>query len=797
MEILLLIAILILIIVLRNSILANNDLVRTLKITIENLQDDVRQLNKKMNDGVRPSPNAKPGDILSQTSPTPVTVVKPEAITPTPIERKTEEPTRPITSREEKKIIIEAPSYQQPVEYIEKESWFDRWLKNNPDIEKFIGENLINKIGIAVLVLGIAFFVKYAIDQDWINETGRVGIGLLSGGILIGLAHKMRNSYRSFSSVLVGGGLTVFYFTIAFAFHEYRLVSQPVAFIIMIVITIFAVLLSILYNRMELAILATIGGFFTPFLLTTGSNNHIALFTYLAVLNAGLIILAYYKNWKSLNLIALFFTLLIYGLWFANLAIDDKLPHADALFFATIFYFMFLTMNLISQVNVKGKLKAWDFGILLVINVSYYSVGMIILQQWNLLEYKGIFTAALGVINLILAYTLFRSKTLDKNFIYLLVGLTITYISLTAPVQLKGNYITLFWAAEAVLLLWLYQKSFIKLIKLSAVLVTVSMLISLLIDWVQVYSLDNDQLLNIILNKGVITSLFAAASLVFSFSLLRKEADTYYYSFLTNTLVRRTYITTAVIILLVAGLIEINYQFTSRLPNTGINFIYLQLYTVGFFTILFMVADKKKWNIDDYVRASITVLLFMLYLANAANIYAAEKEILLSGKNNVHLLTNILNPIAISTLLVHSLFYLIGRRQAFQKVFNGSMTLLSLALIIMISIELRNGLIWSSYDHPADIDKFENLYAKAILSIVWGVASFAMIWIGMKYRFKFLRITALVLFGITIVKLFTFDISNIAPGGKIAAFILLGILLLIVSFMYQRLKKLIIDAPEI
>ena len=113
--------------------------------------------------------------------------------------------------------------------------------KPETDLEKFIGENLLSKIGITVLVLGISFFVKYAIDQNWINEAGRVIIGLIAGGILIGIAHRIRNSYRSFSSVLMGGGLTVFYFTIAFAFHQYHLISQTAGFIIMVIITAFAV----------------------------------------------------------------------------------------------------------------------------------------------------------------------------------------------------------------------------------------------------------------------------------------------------------------------------------------------------------------------------------------------------------------------------------------------------------------------------------------------------------------------------------------------------------------------------
>jgi uncharacterized membrane protein len=117
----------------------------------------------------------------------------------------------------------------------------------------------------------------------------------------------------------------------------------------------------------------------------------------------------------------------------------------------------------------------------------------------------------------------------------------------------------------------------------------------------------------------------------------------------------------------------------------------------------------------------------------------------------------------------------------------------SIIIIIFFSVEVRNIYVWIMYENPASFADAENLYNKAGLSIVWGLLSFTFILLGMRYSFKTLRIIALLLFGITLLKLFVFDLKNIPPGGKILAFILLGVLLLTVSFMYQRLKKLIID----
>jgi uncharacterized membrane protein len=142
------------------------------------------------------------------------------------------------------------------------------------DLEKFIGEHL-SKIGIVILVLGIGYFVKYAIDKDWINEYGRTIIGLLAGGILIGLAHILRNSYKTFSSVLTGGGLAVLYLTIAIAFHQYHIFSQTVSFILMIGVTALSVFFSLLYNKKELAIFSQLGGYAAPFMISTGEENYI------------------------------------------------------------------------------------------------------------------------------------------------------------------------------------------------------------------------------------------------------------------------------------------------------------------------------------------------------------------------------------------------------------------------------------------------------------------------------------------------------------------------------------------
>ena len=126
---------------------------------------------------------------------------------------------------------------------------------------------------------------------------------------------------------------------------------------------------------------------------------------------------------------------------------------------------------------------------------------------------------------------------------------------------------------------------------------------------------------------------------------------------------------------------------------------------------------------------------------------------------------------------------------------NGFAWLISILLLVFFSIECKH-LYVAVLAQPASIEIYTAQYLKAGLTIVWALFSFTIMWLGMKYKYKTLRIVSLSIFSLALLKLFLFDIRNISEGGKIAAFIMLGVLLLVISFMYQRLKKIIIDNEE-
>ncbi len=762
---------------------------KKLREELQALKEQVARLSLPDTGEKEPAPIA-PSVALPEVKPEATPTIEPAV--PEPAYEKPLEETMFIIEEESEAIETLVVGKESPAPTPKKPGFFER----NPDLEKFIGENLVSKIGIAILVLAVGFFVKYAIDNDWIGTVGRVGIGIACGAILVALAHKLQKNYTAFSSVLVGGGLAVFYFTITLAYHEYHLFPQVAAFMIMVVITAFAVLLSLLYDRQELAVISLVGGFATPFMASSGSGSYISLFIYLIILNTGLLVIAYKKSWRLLNLLAFIFTVVIYAAWLILREYGDITVYRNGFIFATVFYLLFLVINLAHNIKENKRFIASDFGILLANTCLYFSAGLYLLAEAGAPHYRGLFSISMGLFNMLLSYILYRNKKVDSNILYLLIGITLTFVSLTAPIQLKGNNITLFWASEAVLLYWLYRKSGIRLMRLASGAITIAMLLSLIMDWMNVYgdyyftgALSKTHI-PVIINKGFITTLYASICCWALWKLFQPSDNRAgIYAMLPT---RLFYMITGGALLYLSGALEVGYQFSTRYPGTGLAILYGTLYTLAFITIAGMIITRLKvfsspvYNIMVYAAG---ILVYLLPVANAYYVqYQIFDGVLFSAHFTAHWLTAVL-----FVFLVLQLIRLIASGRAGLKNYTIATWVISLICIVFISIEgslLCNTLFYRA-DNP--VEDIQRVYVKTGLPIVWGLSSFTLMWLGMQKKFRALRIISLVLFGITLLKLFLFDIRNIPVAGKIAAFFSLGVLLLVVSFMYQRLKKIIIE----
>lgn len=819
MEITLLLVVILLLIIFNSGLRSR---VRELNQRIANIENYL----KKISSGSQPVSKEpvsviEPDPIMSvkatKTPPPPVKEMPP--VVPPPVVKDPVPPPvmvpEPVKVSETKTEPVNIP-LAEPVKptppITPKEGWYERFRKNNPDIEKFIGENLASKIGIAILVLGIAYFVKFAIDKNWINEVARTGIGILCGAIVMTFAHKLHKTYKSFSSVLVAGAISIFYFTIGIAFHQYHLFSQPVAFVIMLIITVFSVFLSVVYNRVELAALSITGGFAVPFMLSTGEGNYKVLFVYILILDLGMLVLAYLRKWNLINILAYAFTIILYVLWVEGKVIGaENPPYRGALFFGGVFYLVFVMMNIINNIKEKRPFGAIELSILISNTFIFYGVGMQLLHFYHP-EWQGIFSVALAGFNFICAFLLYKRFKADTRLVYLMIGLTLTFITLAAPVQLKGNYITLFWAAEAVVLLWLAQRSGIAVFRFASILISGLTGISLLMDWEQLYTAGYEWKLPVLINRACTSGLATTLSL-FSLSYLAgKEKETVrYLGMVFNPAVYKKAVLLAGIgVLYFTGLFETMYQFNYYADYFATQAIIFAAYHLLFFALLTFVSRFQKINESHtalVILNSVNLFAFVLVFALLPiedlkyNLFSVSALYGIQG-SQIGFLAHYVSLGA----AVYIAVWLFRRIKSAGKprALTWYISLLTVGVLVVSSGELLLHTIKFSVNGLTDVQESISVVEAQVSNvsrhvvkigfpILWGLLAFVYLFTGMKKRFKPLRIAALILLGITLLKLFLFDINTTSQAGKIIAFICLGLLLLVISFMYQKIKALIKD----
>ncbi|MGD1845469.1 MAG: DUF2339 domain-containing protein [Salibacteraceae bacterium] len=645
------------------------------------------------------------------------------------------------------------------------------------DPEKFIGENLINKIGIGILVLGLAYFVKYAIDQSWIGQGGQVAGGLFSGALLIGIGHWLHQRYRAFSSVLAGGGIAISYITLYLGFTDYELYSPAVAFAGMVAITAVAVGLSLLYDRQELTIVALLGGIATPFLANSGSSNTDALLTYLALLNSGILAVSWFKRWRTTNLITFLGTLIIFGgIVLLNSGGWYHLGTGKSLLFATIFYLQFGSIALMHNLRTASKFKALELFLYLSNTFFYYACCMYLLPMFSERFLNGYFTAALAVVHIALAFGLSRHSGTDRNLLMLMVGLAVSLVSLVAPVHFHGNAITLFWAAEAALLLYMWGRTGFRFFRWSGHLIAVLTLLSLSMDW-GLNRLDMNS--GFFAHPVYLTNWGVAIVLGAVYFLFRR-----FFPALKEQV--KVYLHLAGIVLYFGHVIELN-RFLGFLDQ-GFQFsaaAFLCFHLAIFLPVQWKASRSENdiFQMGSLLWACVVLMVGWLIKIEWASTYSSASWL------SMVLHYTALGLSAIATLHgVKALHFLSGKNGDGAKVGHW---LLAFGLVAHASLELDYLLIQLFAGKTSIVALMRHSHLIGY-PVVWGLLAFGLLLWGMRQQIRHVRIIGLTVFGVILLKLFLFDVQSMSEAGRIVAFIALGVLLLVVSFLYQKLRHLIL-----
>ena len=705
-----------------------------------------------------------------------VPIVHNEDIRPSTVEipiQETEDKTPEV--EEETPETIEEPveeEQEEPAMAMEEEEEIEEYATSETNFEKYIGENLFGKIGILIFIIGIGFFVKYAIDQNWINETARTLMGYAVGAGMLVLAERLHKRYHTFSSLLAGGAFGIYYLITAIAFHYYALFSHTIAFVILCVTTIFMSAVSVLYDRKELAVTALVGGFIAPFIISTDSSSIISLQIYITILNIGMFCLAMYKKWAILPMVSFAFTYII--LWgttaLGSFSDSEAVTTYPTLFaFATLFYVIFLLpVIFILRTQYGENTRLGLLGIITANSFMYLIYGDFLLQNFkassDATAYLAFFIAAVNLaIHLYLRFRVEGQDTLRN----LMLGLAVTFASMGIPILFSAANVLMVWAAESVLLLWLFTK-----------------------EKNRIYELASAVLL--------LLTLGALAYYRITDTFIHDTGDSLFFNgaFFVTTFVSIAYYVVAVIMQFNKELFSDMKRLIAYTPCNAI------AYALGFSILFLAFRDNFHFHLEQPISEYASLLTANIMLLGGAlilrkrfeiseNKLAYEISLYLAGILFAMTVWNYTDP---EGLLLRWLMALVTIAYM-AYCMRGQLLVTSNQRNLHTEYSIISTLMWLTLTRLLLIT-FNEVNFSTAFSLSLGIAAFILMCIGMRYHSKEIRIVSLAEFGIVIGKLILNDVWAMPALGKIIVFISLGAILLILSFLYQKLKDALFNEKE-
>ena len=322
------------------------------------------------------------------------------------------------------------------------------------DLESLIGGSVFSWIGIIFVTLAAGFALKLAFDNNWISPAVRVSIGALAGLGLLGLAERLRRrGMRPYAYVLSGGGVLILYLSVYAAYDFYQLLSQPVAFLLMTAVTAIAVLLSVRHDALAVAVLGLVGGFLTPILLSTGQDNQVALFTYVSLLDGGVLAVAYFKRWRVLDFLSFVATALMTLGWAFKFYDRGKLW--TTLLFVSLFFVVYSLLSLFHNVLPRRRSRWFDVSLLGANATLYFGFCY---AMWADAAYADAAPATQALLISAFFGGLFyaaraRSRD-DRLLVYAYVAAAVTFLTAAVAIQLELQWVTIVWAVEGLMLTW-------------------------------------------------------------------------------------------------------------------------------------------------------------------------------------------------------------------------------------------------------------------------------------------------------------------------------------------------------
>lgn len=656
-------------------------------------------------------------------------------------------------------------------------------------MEYAIASTWLLRVGIVILVTAVGFFLKYSIDRDMIGPMGRVGLSVFCGVAMLAAGMKMLGrKYHAFGQGLIGGGIATLYFSVFASFHFYRMIDMFAAFGLMIFLTVCAGGMAVRFDSMLVAILGILGGYGTPIMLRTGVVDFVGLFSYLLLLGTGVLGISYKKNWPLLNYLSFVFT---YGLFFG--AMSSK-PYANEHFwqvmpFLSGLFVLFSTaVFLFNLVHRARSTLLEPIGLLINAGIYFVTSYRLVDQAFGY-RWVAVVTLALAAFYVAHVWYFLVRRLLDRELLFCFIGLAAFFLAVTVPLLLSAEWITVSWAIQALVMLWIagkLQSEFLR--HVAYVLYLIVAVRFCLVDLPHQYSAGIVRATGVpmgeffwLMLQRLVAFGIPIASMAGAFRVLTAPDAAPLAIDKANDIsgwVRERWAVRAAAIAAIAMLfvflhLELNQTFFYFYPPLRLPVLSLLWIALCVWMLYEYLARPSRLVLAALVT-SVAALVVKLFVFDLPSWQVEQMRIYGGDYVFLDAAMRLVDFGAIIAFLYFGFRLLSGdvRARRAGQVLGGAALAL---LFVYLSLE---------------VNTFLGCYVKGLqaggISILWASFALAMLLAGIGKGIGPLRYTALALFAVVAWKVFFSDLARLEPIYRIVAFAVLGALVLSGSFLYLK-----------
>lgn len=678
-------------------------------------------------------------------------------------------------------VSRETPDTPQPLRYRAPEG---PEIPFRIDWEQVLGRNWFAIIGGIAVVLGIGFFLKLAFDNNWINDVGRIALGVVVGTGFLGVGEYAQRRVPRWAQAVTASGAAILYLTIYAAFGLYVLISPTVAFLLLAVVVTVAVLLALRYESLVIALLGLVGAFISPVLLGPDLPDERLALVYILIVDVGILAVSTFRNWRWLTLVGLAGSYGIFAYWMLEVPGFNPVVAQIAL---TGIFLTFAAATPLFHILWRRMPKATDLSLMSVNAIAYFALTTAIL--WD--DYEGWFgLIAFGLTALygLIALAAFRRSGAPARIGVFATGIAAVFLTMAFPLQFSGYSVAVAWAAQGVMMVWMsfylgrWQTRAFGVAVL-ALAVCHLVLFDLWVDAEGYTSILNGRFLTM----AVVIAAFYAAGITYR---RNREAEG---QFELERWAMPAMLGIANLLTLALLSLEIvNFRESDRLSWSAVfglgDRLELESGTHLVLTLLWaaygtaVVAVGMLMRYEPARWGGLAVLGLSVWKLLTYDIFLDIDPLTFTPLLNMRFLTFVL---VLGLLSVLAFRFrrdesVLMEREAY--IFPALLIAADVVALCMLSQEVFY--YFDSLEERHGGDYFSAMQLS--LTVLWAVYSMGAISAGIAAQSSRVRLAGMALLAIPVAKLFVYDVFLLDLAYRVAAFITLGCMLLGMGLVYQR-----------